>query len=239
MSTLTIETLNQLSTEQLSQLLDTLEGSQSLSADPVNRAGVSVSRKVLVAYYVPKNVDNADLKKECSIVDGLAERDLQDYCAQCLTVQQTPTRYVALNKLPTLPNGKVSYADLPVPVQASRTSSEQQTQVSTDAQVLASILGGILGMSDVRSSDNFFEIGGDSITAIQFISKAREAGINLEVASISQSDTIGEMADSIATGSVEDELGRVDELVHQATADRFEASGLDGSQLDEFLQNFD
>jgi len=98
--------------------------------------------------------------------------------------------------------------------------------------VLNEILVHLLGMEVIHATDNFFEIGGDSITAIQFVSRVRKAGYQLEVVSVSESATIADIAAScVATNEHE---------VHSNSADQqFIASGFDDQQLTDFLNNFD
>jgi len=91
-----------------------------------------------------------------------------------------PQRIVVLDDFPRLPNGKIN------------------TQ-------LTEILGGLLGMDDVRGDDNFFELGGDSITAIQFVSMAREAGVAISVSAITNQASLSEIAASASSDSRADQ----------------------------------
>lgn len=232
MSVLELERLNGLSTKQLLALVDKLGSSIGVTASN----GSTASRKALVAYYIPQNLDPALRAMECHIVNAIDETELKEYCANRLTAQQSPARFIALNKFPNLPNGKLALSKLPLPTQATRATDNEQEGESESAMQLASILGEILGMSDVRTSDNFFEIGGDSITAIQFISRARDAGIQIEVAAISQSSTIAVMANTSKT--ISETVGTI-EADGKTQNDRFAASGLDNGELNDFLQSFD
>ena len=234
MTTLMIEMLNQLSTEQLSALVDKLGASNGVTA--TSDLGSAASRNVLVAYYIPKNLALPLRDLECHVVDAIAETELKEFCTGRLTSQQCPTRFIAVNRFPSLPNGKLALDKLPAPTPVDRAPTCAQAEASSATVQLVAILSEILGMTDVRPSDNFFEIGGDSITAIQFISKARDAGLDLEVAAISQSSTIAEMADACKTSS--DTAGAT-ELDEQSGVGQFAASGLDESELDDFLQSFE
>jgi len=94
-------------------------------------------------------------------------------------------------------------------------------------------------MDEVRPSDNFFEIGGDSITAIQFISQARTAGLAISIADVTQSNSIAE----IAALSTQEQATReqVGESHSDAPSDdlNFAASGLSENEVDDFLKGLE
>jgi len=257
----------QFSDEQLARLLKYLESTQSGQAHPVKQGRRSAAkREILVAYYQTlKTSDNiaGDTAAEnaantaCKIVSGLDEKKLREYCLEQLPEYMCPTRFVAVNAFPTLPNGKLSYPQLPLPVHPDRNSSRGEEIAKIDGEnivdiaaenqdpdatkLLLTLLGKILNMDDVRSSDNFFEIGGDSITAIQFISKARENGLRIDVADVSQSSTIAEMGTRCEyITACEDQLSsKTTQLNDTAEQNRFAASGLNEKELDEFLDSFE
>jgi amino acid adenylation domain-containing protein len=61
---------------------------------------------------------------------------------------------------------------------------------------LLDLLSRILGMSktDINASDSFFELGGDSIGAMRLVSDARTQGLEITVAQVFQSKSIGDLA---------------------------------------------
>ena len=75
--------------------------------------------------------------------------------------------------------------DLPTPYVSSRDESER---------VLAEILQEMLGVEQVGIHDNYFELGGDSVLAIQVIARANRAGLHLTPQQIFQYRTVAEMA---------------------------------------------
>ncbi|RYN51425.1 Nonribosomal peptide synthetase 4 [Alternaria tenuissima] len=71
--------------------------------------------------------------------------------------------------------------------------------LSPNEEKLRSILGRILGMpeTEIKPSDSFFELGGDSIGAMRLVSDARAQGLTLTVAQVFQSQSLAELAASI------------------------------------------
>lgn len=59
---------------------------------------------------------------------------------------------------------------------------------------LAEILQEMLGVERIGVHDNYFELGGDSVLAIQIISRANRAGLHLTPQQIFQHQTVSEMA---------------------------------------------
>ena len=157
------------------------------------------TRTQLVAYFSeasqPKS--GADTN-DVTVVQSSLTDSLHSYIKQQLPVHLHPAVLVPLNRLPRLPNGKVSLAGLPDPT-AERTPAKQGENKISNAgyRVIADVLGDLLCMDDIRPTDNFFELGGDSITAIQFVSKVREAGIKINIAMLANASTLGELASQV------------------------------------------
>src|SRR2546423_11469376 len=61
-------------------------------------------------------------------------------------------------------------------------------------RLLTEILQEMLGIEQVGVNDNYFELGGDSVLAIQIIAKAGRAGLHLTPQQIFQHQTVAEMA---------------------------------------------
>lgn len=98
-----------------------------------------------------------------------------------------PSRFVALNALPLLPNGKVDRRALAekqddampasVPVRAAPPAAADSAADEEAARLLA-VWRDVLGPS-VGAQDDFFEAGGDSIVAMRLISRAARAGFKV------------------------------------------------------------
>ncbi|SDI76260.1 amino acid adenylation domain-containing protein, partial [Paraburkholderia phenazinium] len=90
-----------------------------------------------------------------------------------------PSSFQVLAALPLTPNGKVDRAALPAPGQIE-TADAKRVEPRNDAErTLANIWKLVLKRDDIGVTDNYFEIGGDSIMSLQIIAKARGAGLKL------------------------------------------------------------
>jgi acyl carrier protein len=68
-------------------------------------------------------------------------------------------------------------------------------------RALADLWQEMLGIDRVGINDNFFELGGDSVLAIQVISRANQAGIQITPQQLFQFQTIAELASVSASGA--------------------------------------
>jgi len=116
-----------------------------------------------------------------------------------------PSRLVWLPRLPVTPNGKLDRAALPTPdwhVQDGEFIAPQG-EVET---LLAGIWQQLLGMQQVGATENFFELGGDSIVSLQLVGRARQAGVLLTPKDVFEQQTIRALA----------QVAKVQESVAQA-----------------------
>ncbi|MFD7192945.1 amino acid adenylation domain-containing protein, partial [Streptomyces sp. NPDC059914] len=126
-------------------------------------------RQRLVAYVVPED-------------GGAGPRgtDLRGHLSGQLPDYMVPAVFVTLDRLPLLPSGKVDRRSLPEPeVDTDRLGTEYTAPRDATEETLAAVWAEVLGVARVGVHDNFFDLGGDSILAIQVVSRARQAGLRL------------------------------------------------------------
>lgn len=103
-----------------------------------------------------------------------------------------PSQFIAVEKIPLLPNGKINRKQLSkTQIPVAKPKFELANSIE---QQLVDIWEETLGFSPVHKNDNFFEIGGDSILSIQIVAKARKQGIILKSNDLFKYQTIGELA---------------------------------------------
>jgi amino acid adenylation domain-containing protein/non-ribosomal peptide synthase protein (TIGR01720 family) len=120
-------------------------------------------------------------------------KDLREFLGRRLPDYMVPSSFVFLKTLPLTPNGKIDRDALPQP--QTDTGERQFVGPGTPVQAeLSRIWAFVLGRQQVSIHDNFFDLGGDSILAIQIIARANQAGMNLEPRQIFQYQTIAELA---------------------------------------------
>ncbi len=157
----------------------------------------------LAAYYCVKN----EPAKNETVKSELSTAELRTFLAQQLPSTLVPTYFVPLDAMPLTANGKVDFAALP----DAQTSRPELTAAfvapQTDLEkTLAKLWQQVLKIDRLGIHDNFFDLGGDSIMAIQIAARLSEAGFVLSPNQIFQCPTLAELASvAMPEGSVEAE----------------------------------
>jgi amino acid adenylation domain-containing protein len=116
------------------------------------------------------------------------QRSLPDY--------MVPAAFVRLDHLPLSPNGKLDRNALPAPDRqpaADHVAPRTQTE-----QTLAAIWQDVLKLPSVGVNDNFFECGGNSLSATRTIARIQqELRVALPLRTIFTTPTLGELAESV------------------------------------------
>ncbi|MFG3027365.1 non-ribosomal peptide synthase/polyketide synthase [Streptomyces sp. NPDC048253] len=130
----------------------------------VARGAVVVRDQRLVAYAVPAAKTAVD------------PAELRAALADALPAPLVPEAYVVLADLPLTPSGKLDQAALPAP-EAER-AARREPSGPLERQ-LTEIFAAVLGIEDAGPDDDFFRLGGDSISSIGVAGRARAAGLDL------------------------------------------------------------
>jgi amino acid adenylation domain-containing protein/non-ribosomal peptide synthase protein (TIGR01720 family) len=144
------------------------------------------SGKQLVAYVVaaePSEELPANLRAQLA-------RQLPDY--------MVPSQFVLLPAMPLSPNGKLDRKALPELGQVQKEYLAPQTELE---QQLAEVWQQVLGRERVGLSENFFELGGDSIVSLQLVGRARQLGIQITPRDLFQHPTVQGLAGVATRGS--------------------------------------
>ena len=134
--------------------------------------------------------------------------DLRSVLSERLPAHMVPTHFIRLDKLPLNPTGKVDRQALPRPdAQRPDLDAAYEAPRTDIERELARIWSDVLGVQDIGIHDNFFDLGGESILAIQIGTRANEAGLDLTPERIFQHHTIAELA-AVAAPSTDTDPGR-------------------------------
>ncbi|MGB3290030.1 MAG: amino acid adenylation domain-containing protein, partial [Burkholderiaceae bacterium] len=140
----------------------------------------------LVAYVVP-------------IATPPAAADLRRFLEGLLPAHMLPHAYVVLDALPLNANGKVDRKALPEVQDQHLDGAVERVLPRTEEEgVLHGIWTALLGLEGVGIDDNFFHVGGDSITAIRMAARATAAGLPLAPTDVFRLQTIRQLAEAAA-----------------------------------------
>ncbi|MED2945319.1 amino acid adenylation domain-containing protein [Bacillus swezeyi] len=107
--------------------------------------------------------------------------ELREYLSNHLPDYMIPSYFIQINKMPLTPNGKVDRKALPEPGEDTAAASEYEAPRNETEEKLAAVWQEVLDRDKIGINDNFFEVGGDSIKALQIVSKLSRADLKLQV----------------------------------------------------------
>ena len=118
---------------------------------------------------------------------------------QSLPDYMIPSAFVVLDALPLTDNGKVDRNALPPPAQERpNLGTEFIAPRDTVEFELARIWSGILGIESIGALDNFFSLGGDSLSAVQLVSQVSGSfQVELVIQTLIESPTIASLAEQV------------------------------------------
>lgn len=121
---------------------------------------------------------------------GWTPASLRDALREKLPAHMIPDVMILLDELPVTPNGKINRAALPAPTTQDTVAADPEPPVNELEAALTRVFSEVLGRERVGVDDNFFQLGGHSLKAIQIISRIRsELSLQASVADIFTSPT--------------------------------------------------
>ena len=106
-----------------------------------------------------------------------------------------PSRFVFLDELPLTSNEKVDRKALPVPVMERADLSAAYVAPRSPAErVLAAIWREVLAVPEIGVDDDFFELGGSSLSTVRVAAKAAARGVAVTVRDLVEAPTIAQLA---------------------------------------------
>lgn len=147
----------------------------------------------LAAYVVPAEGVRVDV----GALHRFARDRLPDY--------MVPSHVTTLDALPLTPSGKVDLLGLPAPAfDRAILSAAHVSPVSPEERALAGMWVQLLGVEGIGVDDDFFELGGDSLMAVELFAMIKaHFGQELPLGALARQPTIAGLAGALGTGSEE------------------------------------
>ena len=179
----------------------------------INRGGEKISPRevddallahIAVAQAVAFGVPHPTLGEEVAAAVVLRPQarasvnELRQFVATTLADFKVPRQIVFVDAIPLGATGKIARNGLSEQLADQLKSESGATQ--TDLQhAVATIFAEVVGVEQVGATDDFFDLGGDSLRAFQVISRIRASfDVNLSIATVFAKSTVAELADEIA-----------------------------------------
>ncbi|PIB73331.1 non-ribosomal peptide synthetase, partial [Mycobacterium celatum] len=150
-------------------------------------------------------------KRLVGYVTGHADpAELRTQLGERLPAYMVPAAVVVLDALPLTPNGKLDTRALPAP---DYTVGHYRAPGNAVEEVLAGIYAQVLGMKRVGVDESFFDLGGDSISAMQVVARARAANLLCRPRDVFVEQSVARLARVVTsageTGPADEGLGQV------------------------------
>ncbi|MGE5480584.1 MAG: amino acid adenylation domain-containing protein, partial [Chloroflexota bacterium] len=170
--------------------------------------------KILVLFFTGTDVDISELKAH------LAER---------LPRYMVPNIIQRIDEIPLSSNGKVDRRALECIRTENCAIKEIMPARNESERAIVKALCEVLNVSEISTGSNFFEIGGDSIKAIQLVSNLFRAGKSLELKDVLRRPIISEMAGRLRDAGAQITAVESDELTPAQEAIYYACAGKKGS----------
>lgn len=148
------------------------------------------NRQYLVGYYTAKG--------------EIDEKELRSHLSSKLPKYMVPNYFMRLDVMPMTASGKTDRKNLPLPDFSIQTSEYVAPETEQEMK-LCNLLKDLLHADRVGVEDDFFEYGGDSLTAIEYVAKAHSMGIDFALQNVFDYPTVRKMC-SFLNGGVEEKV---------------------------------
>jgi amino acid adenylation domain-containing protein len=157
--------------------------------------------KQLVGYVVPRESEPPEVEKLRKFLEG----GLPEY--------MVPAKFVFLDSFPLTDNGKIDRKALRAPMHEETRLNQGAAQPRSSTEVaLAAIWMEIFKIENIGIHDDFFDLGGNSLSAIKMMSRLRDVlGIDLPVLNLFENPTIASLAGCLSKADLKEAPARADE----------------------------
>lgn len=195
---------------EIEKCLTNVEGIKSVAV-LIRKVGKS---DAICAYYT------ADKPLEVDYIKSELQKTLTEY--------MIPTSYNQLEEMPITANGKTNVKALPEPAQAVKTAGEAPK--TRTEKLFCEIFANILELDEVYADDNFFDLGGSSLTVTRIIIEANKENLDISYGDVFSHPTPKQLAELLADSdepkSEFESLGNydyseIDEVLRENTLDNF------------------
>ncbi|MGH2480628.1 MAG: non-ribosomal peptide synthetase, partial [Ktedonobacteraceae bacterium] len=154
--------------------------------EAIKQVVVVVQQERVVAYYT---------LREGRAAKGVGVQELRRYVQEHLPAYMVPTQWQQLEEMPLSPNGEIDREQLLiVQVQQGEEESTFEAPQGETERLIAEVWQQVLKFERVGRQDNFFEVGGDSITSAQVVTRLHQHGYPVQLSHIFIYETVEELA---------------------------------------------
>ncbi|HEY9313483.1 amino acid adenylation domain-containing protein, partial [Williamsia sp.] len=182
---------------ELDEIRAAMDSHPSLSRAAViacERDAMGAAGQYLVGYWVAAD----------SAPTAISASELRTHLQSVLPAHMVPAHLVEIPAIPMTANGKLDRRALPEPAPDTG-HADGRAPASAVEQSLVSVYTDVLGLPGVTPDDDFFHLGGDSISALALVRRARVLGIVITPPDVFNHRTVAALAGIAGTVEPEDQ----------------------------------
>ena len=127
-------------------------------------------------------------------------RELREYVQSRLPRYMAPAFFVVTDSFPRTQAGKIDVASLQPPEQLARHRGSALRGTDPTQAALSAIWEQLLGIEAVEENENFFDLGGNSLAAIQLVARINEVfGTRISPVAVFERPTLAGLAELLET----------------------------------------
>ncbi len=170
----------------------------------VAKGFVEAKRSYICVYYLNKEAADKGLLKDGGLVFD------RDALKTLLPDYMLPSYYIGIDEFPLTASGKVYRKALRAP-DTCKYRREYVAPTNDIERIICEKMAEALNLDKVSIEDDFFEIGGDSIRVMMFITSCNEAGLNVSTKDLHENRTPRLLALACPDAMDEKERNRIDD----------------------------
>ncbi|SEN57014.1 amino acid adenylation domain-containing protein [bacterium A37T11] len=188
---------------ELDEIASVISRHPEVDAAMVNAVDFGHGDMRLVAYVIPKDIDryqivnqqNNDQELSVIALPNAEINQLKTALKEFLPDYMIPPYWVGINRFPLTPNQKIDKKALPLPGPLSTVSQTNKEVENPNEKFLKELWKQELQLSEVKLTDDFFDLGGHSLAAVRImVAIEKELGIKLPISALFENPTIQKLA---------------------------------------------
>ena len=174
---------------ELQEILSLLQSVESIDEVYIEKYIAPNKSQCLCVYY------KSDIK--------IKETELKNFLSEQLPSYMIPSRFVRVKEIPLTKNGKIDKDRIESFICEDEIGKEEGIRYAyrlpeDSIEEIRGMIRLVLETEEIRDSDNFYALGGDSIKAIQLVSRLKGKDYSIPIKKILSAVTIGEMIQNVA-----------------------------------------
>ncbi|HEY4361774.1 MAG TPA: MupA/Atu3671 family FMN-dependent luciferase-like monooxygenase [Bryobacteraceae bacterium] len=146
-------------------------------------------------------------RRQTKPAPGALIQELKIHFKERRPAYMAPAAYVMLDALPRTPNGKIDWKALPAPEAAKREVAPAALPRTEMERQIAGVWKRLLNLETVGRTDNFFDLGANSLTMVQANSRLREElQCTLSLVDLFRYPSVGALAEHLNDSGAEEEV---------------------------------